>query len=243
MNVLSGVVPINKVELNKFEKPLRKLADRRVEKSERIKFFRSDSRIRLIKLIALPCIAFLEQNAHGRVYANSSSNVCERTTSNCSISQQKNVREKGKQMSLLQRSKSPAAPSTTQQDTQQQTDNILENVKDELNETRDNKIDIKVSTEIRERVLRDIKHLDRKKIEKAILILEKIEESESLSLDQTSRLMVKKPDTGIFVADFPYDLQQTTSKLSLEHYNVLTFPDISSQLTSNTYAKNFLPYH
>ena len=64
MNVLSGVVPIKKVELKKFEKPLRKLADRRVEKRERIKVFRSDSGIRLIKLIALPCIAFLEQNAH-----------------------------------------------------------------------------------------------------------------------------------------------------------------------------------
>ena len=64
MNVLSGVVPINKVELKKFEKSLRKLADRRVEESERIKIFRSDSGIRLIKLIALPCIAFLEQNAH-----------------------------------------------------------------------------------------------------------------------------------------------------------------------------------
>ena len=63
MNVFSGIVPINKVELKKFEKTLRKLADRRVEKSERIKFFRSDSGIRLIKLIALPCIAFL-QNAH-----------------------------------------------------------------------------------------------------------------------------------------------------------------------------------
>ena len=85
----------------------------------------------------------------------------------------KNLREK--QLSLLQRSKSPPALSTTQQDTQQQTDNILENVKDELNETRDDKIDTKVSTEIRERVLRDIKHLDRKKFEKASKILEKIE--------------------------------------------------------------------
>ena len=46
----------------------------------------------------------------------------------------KNFREKAKQISLLQRSKSPTAPSTTQQDTQQQTDNILENIKDELNE-------------------------------------------------------------------------------------------------------------
>ena len=95
----------------------------------------------------------------------------------------KNVREKAKQISLLQRSKSPTAPSTTQQDTQQQTDNILENVKDELNETRDEKTDTKFS---RERVLRDIKHLDRKKFEKASIILEKILESESLSLDQTS---------------------------------------------------------
>ena len=73
----------------------------------------------------------------------------------------KNVREKAKQISLLQSSKSPPAP-TTQQDTQQQTDNSLENVKDELNETRDDKIDTKFLTETRERVLRDIKNLDRK---------------------------------------------------------------------------------
>ena len=153
----------------------------------------------------------------------------------------KNVREKAKQISLLQRSKSPPAPSTTQQDTQQQTDNILENVKDELNETSDDKkINTKISTEIRERVLRDIKHLDRKKFEKASIILENLEESESLSLDQTSRLMVNKSSTGILVADFLYDLQQTTSKLSLEHYKVLIFLDISSQLTCNTYAKKFL---
>ena len=151
-----------------------------------------------------------------------------------------NVREKAKQISLLQRSKSPPAPSTTQQDTEQQTDNILENVKDELNETRDEKIDTKFSTEIRERVLRDIKHLDRKKFEKASLILEKIEESGSLSLDQTSRLMVDKSSTEILVADFLYDLQQTTSKLAFDHYQVLTFLDISSQLTCNTYAKKFL---
>ena len=151
-----------------------------------------------------------------------------------------NVREKAKQISLLQRSKSPSAPSTPQPDTQQQTDNILETVKDELNETRDEKIDTTFSTEIRERVLRDIKHLDRKKFEKASIILEKIEESESLSLDQTSRLMVNKSSTGILVADFLYDLHQTTSKLALDHYTVLTFLDIRSQLTCNTYAKKFL---
>ena len=109
-----------------------------------------------------------------------------------------------------------------------------------MNETRDDKIDTTFSTEIREQVLRDIKTLDRKKFEKASIILEKIEESETLSLDQTSRLMVNKSSTGILVADFLYDLQQTISKLSLEHYKVLTFLDISSQLTFNTYTKKFL---
>ena len=80
-----------------------------------------------------------------------------------------------------------------------------------------------ISTEIREQILRDIKHLDRKKFAKASIMLEKIEESESLSLDQTSRLMVNKSSTAILVADFLYDLQQTTSELSLEHYKVLIF--------------------
>ena len=56
----------------------------------------------------------------------------------------KNVREKAKQISLLQRGKSLPAPSTTQQDTQHQTDNFLENIKDELTETRDDRIDKKV---------------------------------------------------------------------------------------------------
>ena len=152
----------------------------------------------------------------------------------------KNVREKAKQISLLQRNKSPPAPSTMHQDTQQQTDITLENVKDELNETRKERIDTKISVEIRERVLRDIKHLDRKNFEKASIILEKTEDSGSLSLDQTSRLMVNKSNTGILVPDFLYDLRKTTSKLSLEHYKVLTFRDISSQLTCNTYAKKFL---
>ena len=82
--------------------------------------------------------------------------------SNPTLLNNKNVREKSKQISLLQRNKSPPAPSSTQRDTQQQTDHILENVKDQLNETRDEKVETKVSTELRQRVLRDIKHLDPK---------------------------------------------------------------------------------
>ena len=57
----------------------------------------------------------------------------------------KNVRERAKQISLLQRNKSTPARSTRQQDTQQQTDNILENLKYELNKTTDEQIDTKIS--------------------------------------------------------------------------------------------------
>ena len=52
--------------------------------------------------------------------------------------------------------------------------------------------------------------------------------------------MVNKSGTGFHVIDFLYDLQQTTSKLSHEHYKVLILLDISSQLTFNTYAKKIL---
>ena len=52
--------------------------------------------------------------------------------------------------------------------------------------------------------------------------------------------MVNKSSTGILVGDFLYDLQKTTSKLSLEQCKVLTFLDISSQLPCNIYAKKFL---
>ena len=63
-----------------------------------------------------------------QVYANEQTQITQ-------LLNKKNVREKAKQISLLQRNKSPPAPSTPQQDMQQQSDKILETVKDELNET------------------------------------------------------------------------------------------------------------
>ena len=64
MNVLSGVVPVKKKELKKFEKTLRQLWNRKVGKTERLKIIQSPSGNNLIQLIALPCIEYLEQNAY-----------------------------------------------------------------------------------------------------------------------------------------------------------------------------------
>ena len=64
MNVLSGVVPVNKKELKKFEQTLRQLSNRKVGKTKRLKLIQSPSGTSLIQLIALPCIEYLEQNAY-----------------------------------------------------------------------------------------------------------------------------------------------------------------------------------
>ena len=64
MKVLSGVVPVNKKELKKFEKTLRQLSKRKVGKIERLKIIQSPSGNNLIQLIALTCIESLEQNAY-----------------------------------------------------------------------------------------------------------------------------------------------------------------------------------
>ena len=82
------------------------------------------------------------------------------------LSNKKAERKQNNYHCCLQRNKSLPAPSTTQQDTQQQTDNILENVNGELNEITDEAIDIKVSTEFREKILRDTKHHDKKSSKK-----------------------------------------------------------------------------
>ena len=70
MNVLPGVVPVNKKELKNFEKTLRTLSNRKVGKTERLKLIQSPSGNILIQLIAIPCIEYLEQNAYCRVCVN-----------------------------------------------------------------------------------------------------------------------------------------------------------------------------
>ena len=64
MNLFSGVIPVNKKELKKFEKTLHILSNRKVGKTERLKIVQSPSGNNLIQLIAIPCIEYLEQNAY-----------------------------------------------------------------------------------------------------------------------------------------------------------------------------------
>ena len=89
-------------------------------------------------------------------------------------------------------------------------------------------------------VLNDIRILKGIKFERARKILEIIEESDSVSLDSSKRLLIKGSNTEVLAATFLYNLQQTTCTLSFEKFSILALLDIGSHLTSNTYAKKFL---
>ena len=63
MNVLSGVVPINKKELQQFEPQLRQLSEKYFSALERSKLFQTTRGHSLIQLIARPCLEYLQKNA------------------------------------------------------------------------------------------------------------------------------------------------------------------------------------
>ena len=64
MNVLSGVVPINKKELQQFEPQLRQLSEKYFSALERSKLFQTTREHSLIQLIARPCLEYLQKNAN-----------------------------------------------------------------------------------------------------------------------------------------------------------------------------------
>ena len=81
MNVLSGVVPINKTELQKFESQQRQLSEKIFNALQRSKLFQTTRVHSLIRLIAKPCLEYLKKNANGRFCAYSPQNVYNWTTS------------------------------------------------------------------------------------------------------------------------------------------------------------------
>ena len=151
----------------------------------------------------------------------------------------KNIHNPAKQISLLQRNKSPSAPFASQQDTEQQTDASVDD-KGTIKESMAKSFTTDNESTIKKEVLNDIRILKGIKFERANTILDIIEESDSVSLDSSKRLLINGTNTEVLAATFLYNLQQTTCKLFFEQFSVLTHLDIGSHLTCNTYAKKFL---
>ena len=94
----------------------------------------------------------------------------------------KDVHNPAKQLSLLQRNKSPSAPRASQQDTEQQTDASVDETST-VNESMEKSFTTDNTSAIRQGVLNDIRILKGIKFERAEKILEIIEESDPVSFD------------------------------------------------------------
>ena len=94
--------------------------------------------------------------------------------------------------------------------------------------------------EISQNVIDDINFLDKDKLEKSKIILKKINQSRNISLDDEGKILIDERSTNIPASTFLYALQQTSSKLSHDHYEVLNYLNFAPHLTCNTYAKKFI---
>ena len=89
-------------------------------------------------------------------------------------------------------------------------------------------------------MINDINFPDKDKLEKSKIILMKINQLRNLSLDDEGEIFIDERSTNIPVSTFLYALQQTSSKLSHDHYEVLNSWNLAPHLTCNTYAKKFI---
>ena len=113
----------------------------------------------------------------------------------------KNIHNPGKQTSLLQRNESPSAPSASQQDTEQQTDAPVDD-RSTINQSMEKSFTTGNTSTIGKGVLNDIRILKGIKFERARKILEIIEESDSVSLDSSKRLLINGTNTDVLIATF-----------------------------------------
>ena len=109
-------------------------------------------------------------------------------------------------------------------------------------ETREEKTDANEKIKVGKRILGDIKYLKGSKLGKATQILDGILKFEFFSFNTMKRFIMDEPGTELFAAVFLYHLQQTTKKVTIDHVRVLAILDISSHLTTNTFAKHLFYY-
>ena len=93
---------------------------------------------------------------------------------------------------------------------------------------------------ISQNVINDINFLEKDKLEKSKIILKKINQSRNISLDDEGEILINVRSTNIPASTFLYALQQTSSKLSHNHYEVLNYLNLEPYLTCNTYAEKFI---
>ena len=141
------------------------------------------------------------------------------TTHKSQLLSNKNFLNQANQISLLRRNKSPSAPSASQQDAKHQTDPSVDG-RSTINGSMERSFTTDNTSTFGKGVLNDIRFLKGIKFERARKILEIIEESDSVSLDSSKRLIIRGSNADVLAATFLYNLQQTTCKLSFEQFSI-----------------------
>ena len=151
------------------------------------------------------------------------------------------ARNKSKQLSLLQRTLKHEQPEAViHQNTEQQTDDVMVSDEKEKRQNITDRFKQKEFDEISQIVINDINFLDKDKLEKSKIILMKINQSRKFSLNDEGEILIHERSTYIPASTFLYALQQTSSKLLHDHYEVLNSLNLAPHLTCNTYAKKFI---
>ena len=88
-------------------------------------------------------------------------------------------------------------------------------------------------------MIHDINFFDKDKLEKSKIILKKINQSRNISLEDEGDILIDESSTNIPASTFLYAMQQTSSKFSHDHYEVLNSLNLAPHLTCTTYAKKF----
>ena len=94
--------------------------------------------------------------------------------------------------------------------------------------------------EISQSVINDIDFLDKGKFGKAKIIMKKIYGSRNISLDFEGKILINGRNTDIQASAFLYAIQQTSSKLLPDDYQILNYSNLAPHYTCNTYAKKFI---
>ena len=151
------------------------------------------------------------------------------------------ARSKSEQLSLLQRTLKQEQPEAViHQNKEQQTDDVIVSDEEEKQQQFTDGFNQKEFDEISQNVIDDINFLDKDKLEKSKTILKKINQSRNISLDDEGEILIDERSTNIPASTFLYALQQTSTKLSHDHYEVLNYLNLAPHHTCNTYAKKLI---
>ena len=156
-------------------------------------------------------------------------------------------KQKAAQLSLLQRNQSNSMEKPEKAvEAVETADKMIETAEEEKTEpmSEDSEIEPVVKKQKSkdfDSILLELDFMNKNQIKKSKIILDLINQSETVTVESNDVLHVNKERLGIKASTFLYNLQQPTKKIDIEKYSkILIALNISPHLVANTHAKQIL---